>query len=708
MSVKIRLKDLLPPIYSQDIDGAVCPLCAILEIIEDQVNVVENDILQLYNNWFIETCQDWVVPYIGDLIGYSQMNSGAEQSTLGSTRQKDRILTPRRDVANTIRYRRGKGTLSVLESISQDVSGWTVRCIEMFTSLAFTQNLNHLRTNIGRSADLAKVGTFGEPFSELAHLADLRSGCCDARGYNTNGVGIFVWRLKPYSVTRTPAEESGPKGMFTFSALGNDEPLFINPDQEATSGPLGVPMAINRIAFESRKEDYYGEGKSLLIWAGTQSTKRTSSKDQKITWQEVKVDDVIPANLSRWQYAPDKGKVAVDPELGRIAFSKRNPPVKVLVSYQYGFSDDIGGGEYPRQIYQPEDFELYSVGQGGFNSVTQAFDRWQEDKKNAVEEGLKKRLHHAVIEIAESGVFTAPAEISLAKDESLHIRAANRVRPMVKAVDLESDSFGNLAISGETGSSFTIDGLIISEGGVSITGDIARIAIRHSTIVPGHRLHEGCEPDRCPEPSLDLHGIKSCVYIDHSIIGPIKISGAAEPLNIHIVSSILDALGSGRLAIGFPGGSFAPVELTIKKTTVLGSTDVQAIRLAENSIFCGPVNVARTQRGCMRFCYVPRRPSRTPKRYNCQPDMVIQKAPVGEMHKEALRVRPQFKGEQYGKPNYCRLSDNCAEEIRRGSEDESEMGVFHDLYEPQRRANLEARLEDYMPARMNANIVFVS
>jgi hypothetical protein len=396
------------------------------------------------------------------------------------------------------------------------------------------------------------------------------------------------------------------------------------------------------------------------------------------------------------------------PELGRIAFSKRSPPDRILVSYYYGFSDDIGGGEYSRPIYQPKDFELYSVGEGGFESITQAFDRWQEDKKNAEKADRKEHLLHAVIEIAESGSFTAPAEIPLAKDESLHIRAANRVRPIVRAMDPDSESFGNLAVTGDLGSSFTIDGLIIADGGVSIAGDMARVAVRHSTIVPGHRLREGCEPERCPAPSLEIFGTKSCVHIDHSIIGPIRISGGAEPLDIHIVNSVLDALGSARIAIGSQSVSFAPAELTIKKSTVLGSIEVHAIKLAENSIFSGPVKVARTQIGCMRFCYVPKRSSRTPKRYNCQPDNVIQKAPAGKKHQEALRVRPQFKGVQYGKPNYCRLSDYCAEEIRRGSEDESEMGVFHDLYEPQRRANLETRLDDYMPAGMNANVVFVS
>ena len=46
------------------------PLEALLQIIGEQVDLVEEDIARLYDNWFIETCEDWVVPYIGELVGY--------------------------------------------------------------------------------------------------------------------------------------------------------------------------------------------------------------------------------------------------------------------------------------------------------------------------------------------------------------------------------------------------------------------------------------------------------------------------------------------------------------------------------------------------------------------------------------------------------------------------------------------------------------
>ena len=63
---------------------------------------------------------------------------------------------------------------------------------------------------------------------------------------------------------------------------------------------------------------------------------------------------------------------------------------------------------------------------------------------------------------------------------------------------------------------------------------------------------------------------------------------------------------------------------------------------------------------------------------------------------------------RYGTPTYCQLADSCADEIKRGTDDESEMGVFHDLFQPQRAANLRARLDEYTPAGMDAGIIYAN
>lgn len=44
-------------------------LKGLLDILMEQVKAVEEDIEALYNNWFIGECDDWTVPYIGELTG---------------------------------------------------------------------------------------------------------------------------------------------------------------------------------------------------------------------------------------------------------------------------------------------------------------------------------------------------------------------------------------------------------------------------------------------------------------------------------------------------------------------------------------------------------------------------------------------------------------------------------------------------------------
>src|SRR5215468_7388579 len=124
-----RLYDLLPVVHRlRDADRGY-PLRALLQVISEQVDVVESDIAQLYENWFVETCQDWVVPYIGDLVGYTPQFDIGEPAAVrnGRAMARERLLIPRREVADTVRLRRRKGTLAVLEELAEAVGGWPGR-----------------------------------------------------------------------------------------------------------------------------------------------------------------------------------------------------------------------------------------------------------------------------------------------------------------------------------------------------------------------------------------------------------------------------------------------------------------------------------------------------------------------------------------------------------------------------------------------------
>ena len=67
--VRERLYALLPTIYRMRDFGQGEPLRALLLLLENELLRVESDIARLYDNWFVETCDEWAVPYIGDLIG---------------------------------------------------------------------------------------------------------------------------------------------------------------------------------------------------------------------------------------------------------------------------------------------------------------------------------------------------------------------------------------------------------------------------------------------------------------------------------------------------------------------------------------------------------------------------------------------------------------------------------------------------------------
>ena len=103
-------------------------------VIQEQLGVVAEDLDQLYDDQFIETCAPWVIPYIGDLIGYQAVKGIAPA-----------IDNPRSEVADTISFRRRKGTVLVMEQLARDVTGWGAHAVEFFQVLGDTQYMNHIR-----------------------------------------------------------------------------------------------------------------------------------------------------------------------------------------------------------------------------------------------------------------------------------------------------------------------------------------------------------------------------------------------------------------------------------------------------------------------------------------------------------------------------------------------------------------------------------
>lgn len=715
-----RLYQLLPAIHRLRDSESGEPLRALLQVISEQVNQLEADIAQSYENWFIETCEDWVVPYIGELLGYRVVYEAGTPSdiTTAAGQARNRILMPRRDVARTLRNRRRRGTFALLEMLAEQVAHWPTRAVEFYRLLAQTQQLNHLRLERGRTVDLRhseRAERLNGPFADVAHTIDIRrpnSQRTPGR-YNLPSIGLFVWRLQPYALTEAPALcNDRRKQQYTFSILGNDTQLFTLPirdaDVEATeiAGAMNVPAPLRRHAFEEHTLEYYGRGKSLCVWRNH---------------DPIPADDVVAADLRDWSYRPKGNQVAIDPELGRIVFGpKALGDEKVRVSYHYGFSTAMGGGEYQRHLLPVEARQRYRVSQraygvskaqaqkdGLLETLAAALERWREEKPA-----------DAVIEIEDSHRYKDELTIEFAPEHHrLEIRAVNGARPTLWLPDdVGPDAFRIKLAQYEADETsahaprLILDGLLIARRGLQISGALHSVTLRHCTLVPGWELDHRCEPQNENEPSIELVRTTARLMLEHCITGAIRIEQDEvnhEPLLISIADSVLDATAPHQQALGSTDKCMAHVVLTLRRSTVFGHVCVHAIELAENSIFHGMVEVARRQYGCVRFCYVPEG-SRTPRRFQCQPDLAKQAVTPAEQAREAFRVRPQFNGTRYGDAAYCQLSDACATEIKCGADDEAEMGVFHDLFQPQRAANLRARLEEYVPAGMDAGIIYAS
>src|SRR5262245_20963487 len=173
------------------------PLHSLLLVIQEQLAIFAEDLDQLYDDQFIETCAQWVIPYIGDLIGYQSVKGVAPA-----------ISNPRSEVAATISLRRRKGTVLVMEQLARDVTAWGAHAVEFFRVLGDTQYMNHLRPGNHYAPDMRcwKTGVYIETgFDRTAHKVDVRRIASHRGRYNIQNIGVFLWSLNAYSVTKDQA-----------------------------------------------------------------------------------------------------------------------------------------------------------------------------------------------------------------------------------------------------------------------------------------------------------------------------------------------------------------------------------------------------------------------------------------------------------------------------------------------------------------------
>ena len=486
---RVPLYERLPEIYRlKDLgDNNVIPagqLKTFLESIEKAFGLIHENIEDLYHDFFIETSNDWVIHYIGDLLGTSIL--------------KGKEWNLRADVADTIKLRRRKGTISAIELLTFNLSQWSVLCVEIRDRLVWTQNLNHQRlfslipgvpitlseanNNLPRGGTVAvrnpsALSLINTPYDPYAHHADLKKIQPGNLYYNLPNLAVFVWRLKTYTVpvTRPVFNTITDRG----TGLGADQARFI---VRFYIHPLGIPCKLfNNKGYDpeeipqrkSRLEnsphpiiparlshgtvvgdpanyvsintyDETGSNLPALENAALQFHLPQSMFDGLIFPPEDPDSanhwSFRGENLCAWEEGLDRAmednEVAIDPIIGRVIFAFDKKPAAdalrdfLLVTYTYASVGPVGAHPISRNntVSGTVDYRSVNFHQNP-NGLRDALNNIQDSANQIIVEIQDSMVHDLDLSTISNGTSGAN-DIRLSS--SLIIRAADNQRPIIR------------------------------------------------------------------------------------------------------------------------------------------------------------------------------------------------------------------------------------------------------------------------------------
>lgn len=693
-----QLYALLPATYrTRDVENGL-PLQALIRVFSEQAAILEDTILQLYDDEFIETCASWVIPYIGDLVGASPVYE------IGAA-----LRGRRAEVANTIGYRRRKGTLLALEQVSSDVSGRPALAVEFFKRLITTESMRHIRPKAAANTNLRhglQLDRIGGAFDALHRTLEVRRIAPRIRTvsdpdpvsleialhgggkFNVPDIGVYLWRWKSNQISNAPAFQVDSR-RYMFSPLGNDMPLFndVAPHDSFSRlmARMDVPQPIQRREFFEHLVDFYPASMQLI------------ADGAPIDVSQICCRDLSDRNGGQWG-CTSAGKIAIDPVLGRIQFGADvTVPQSLRLNYCYGFAADIGGGPYDRTSnlppLAPPAVSFYAtVGTPATPALEDAVAAW-----NSQPPGTKGLIVLPDYEFYDVNL-TGAAAINVSSDSALWIVSAqpgsapifSNARVTLRG-DLQVNGTGQLVVNG-----------VWIAGSVQVQ-DAANVQFSDSTLVPGKSLTRDALPVDPGEPSIVAAAPGANISLLRTISGPLLVSEGGLS---RICSSVIDA--SSRCAVAYaaldPAAEAA--DLHIEDSTVIGKVHVHTMELASNTIFLArrprhdPWKAAiwcgRKQAGCVRFCFVPS-DSIIPRHYRCLPPDASQEA----------ALRPQFVSLRYGNPSYAMLSGAVPMAVWTGADNGSQMGVYQSLEETEAVRNVQLRAPEFLPFNMEAGVFLV-
>jgi phage tail-like protein len=742
---------------------------AFVGIIDEVNRALRDDIDALYHDFFIDTCNPWVIPYIADLLGTSHLAGDPHDL--------------RADVARTVRHRRRKGTLGAIESLIHALSGWAVHAVEMRDRLLWAQHINYQRPDAGgvpplsllssisaaarggsvTLRDPALLSELGGPFDAFAHSIDLKPPRQGAASFNLPNLAIFLWRLKSYQppVSKpTPRAIVGlgpvPAGLAAFSVrfdlhpMGEPMVLFNShryradddppnlASEDAVPGPIpparltqdtptGRPGAYVRVTTYGTPPPAAPGGGEVGLVLHLPRTPFAAT-----TWR------LRGANLCAWEAglrpALREHEIVVDPQRGRLLFGvgganagAEAEPLRdrFLVSASYGFpgatgAHPIGRASTPAQwqdqtpVVRHVDFHSDPAG------LRKALD------------GLPALTAPLIVEIRDS--MTHDLDLALVADigseggkpvlrlaSSLWIRAASGQRPVIRLAQplafRPRDVLGPDAAAAMARLTVRLEGLYLTRGVGFAAGAalIERAALNQLQIT-------GCTLD--PRGFVGLDGTRTALRVATHLTNGFGFADAAEraafnqtPV-IDIERSIAGPLAidsgyqlhlAGSIVDAGSGIEASPAALAVGAAT--GDPEVEwGPELIVDGMTCfGRMRVLRA--GGEGGIWVGRLDVHD-NQAGCIRFSYFSgdhdRLPQNHGCVFGPHVRLRFTAEAFGSAGYGQLTTCTDEQIREQGPAADEMGAFGYLMTAHKSKNVSIRLREFMPIGVRPILVSVT
>jgi hypothetical protein len=705
-----KLWAMVPEIYRYEDAAGV--LRSVIELLAHEAAIVRRSNDRLWEDQVIELCDEWAVPYIGALVATRMLS--------------DKNLRGRRvDVAKTIYYRRRKGTPRVLEELIGDIAGWEGVVIEEFRRLGrarhgldpFPAPLAGRLTGTmpGGWADLREpVGSelADGPFEEYFHTPDFRFPQGLAGRYGIPKLAFYLYRLNYYPMTGVTPFKDGATLRFTFDPSGRTTQLFNlrqRPESwdnwhPALEWELPAPIRCRLLGdaeyliTQAVVDKIYADPAPPLVLSADQKTELAKLYNQPFEDEGglravfngyphlkllitptttsffflllkyalvtcgkkqllpvaisvecnaypngVPVEQTTAANLT--QAPPTDKALEIDPVNGLFFFTAPATDAgNALVHYYLGFSGPLGAGTYSRPDLSTAKPDKTRTGGG------------------AIAAGDIPAP--GILQLADNQTYGPAANPGSV--ESLVIEAGDQLRPYVRLT-------ADWVFTPKAGADavLVLDGLWIGEGGVVLQGDWDSVTIQNCTFDPGG--DKTVSGTALKMVVLTVQGTIDTLCIQHSIMGPVAVTGAVETLTI--CDSILQSTDATPV-LQQPAG-----KTTLENVTIFGIVNVDHLE-ASGVAITGKCTVADTQHGCFRFSAAPAA-SQVPRPY------------------ESLLFTDDtnswWNSQRFGDADYAQLSDVAPAKLLSGGDEGYEIGAFASLLNSFKQNDLEAKVQEYMP-----------